>query len=324
MNSKIDRRTFVIRGAQVTTALAGFSLSPGLFISHAGADETKPDSSPADISVVTGTDYFQATIKAVEQLGGIEKFISSGDTVGLLPNTWCKKPGTYTNPEVVLAVAHLCFEAGAKQVYMMKNESKKYWRRSKESEKHQKLISRLKPDGSSHKSIKIPGAKVLKEANDLEGAFKHDKLINLPIIKNHSGPGMTGTLKNMMGLTSFRTNIKFHLGNNYVETIFKDFGNFFGDMNHFSQCVADLNLVRKVDLCVVDATQFITTNGPSGPGKMSRPNKIVAGTDRVAIDALCCGYLGLKADDIGMITKAQEHKVGKTNLEEMTISRTKI
>ena len=150
------------------------------------------------------------------------------------------------------------------------------------------------------------------------------KIINLPIIKNHTGVKMTGTLKNMMGLASYRTNLTFHLGPKYVQTLVRELGNFFSDMDHFSQCVADLNLVRKVDLCVVDATEFITTNGPTGPGKMSRPNQIVAGTDRVAIDALCCHYLGLDPSDIGMIQKAHQNKLGTIDLDSLVISRTSV
>jgi uncharacterized protein (DUF362 family) len=36
--------------------------------------------------------------------------------------------------------------------------------------------------------------------------------INIPIAKDHSGLGFTGTMKNMMGLTSTTTNMLFHHG----------------------------------------------------------------------------------------------------------------
>jgi len=272
--------------------------------------------------VVTGSDPYQSTLRAVEQLGGMGRFVSSGDRVGLLANTWCKKPGTYTRPEVVLAVAHLCYEAGAKQVYLLKNEGRKYWRRSRASAKHAGLIARLKPDDSDHDTVAIVGAKVVKKAEILEGALRYERLINLPIIKHHSGVHMSCTLKNMMGLASFSTNIRFHLGEHYVRNFIKELGEFYADLNHFAQSVADLNLVRPVDLCVVDATTFITTNGPSGPGKLSSPQRVVAGTDRVAIDTLCCGYLGRKATDIGMIAKAQAEGLGTMDLSSLRIART--
>jgi uncharacterized protein (DUF362 family) len=316
---RIDRRNFVIQSAKTAGVIAGASLMPGLIPRVLNAADAPPD-----ISVVTGTDYFKATIQAIEKLGGIGRFVSSGDTVGLLCNIFSKKPGTYTRPDVMLAVAHLCYEAGAKQVYGMKNEKEKYWRRSPVSANHKALIARIKPDDSDHKMVKIAGTKSLAKMNILEGTFKYDKLINIPIIKNHSGVSMTCNLKNMMGLTSFRTNIKFHLGEKYVQNLVKELGNFFYDMDWFSQCVADLNRVRKVDLCVVDATEFITTNGPSGPGEISRPNQIVAGTDPVAIDAFCAKYLNLNPADIGMIQKAEEAKIGRQSLDKLSILKTTI
>lgn len=319
MGNKIDRRTFVKQSGKAAAALAGISMMPGFLPDLVDADPTLPD-----ISVVSGTDYFKATIIAVENLGGMGRFVSKGDKVGLLSNIFAKKPGTYTRPDIMLAVAHMCYEAGAEQVYCMKNESARYWRRSKVSEAHSDLITRLKPDGSDHKKMQIPGGKTLKEASILEGTLSHDKLINIPIIKNHSGVHMTCTLKNMMGLSSFSTNVKFHLGPNYVQTLIKEFGDFFSDIDYFSQCVADLNRVRKVDLCVVDATEFITTNGPTGPGKLSRPNQIVAGTDRVALDAYCCSFLDLDPKDIGMIQKARQGNLGRTDLENLIITKTEI
>ncbi|UCE08536.1 MAG: DUF362 domain-containing protein, partial [bacterium] len=71
--------------------------------------------------------------------------------------------------------------------------------------------------------------------------------------------------------------------------------------------------------CIVDATELITTNGPFGPGELIKPQKIVAGTDRVAIDAYCCTLWDLEAKDIIMINKAKEHGIGEMNLKKVKI-----
>ena len=99
---KMSRREFVSTGSKAGALLAGHSLVPNLF----AFDNLQQDQQP-DISIVNGTDYFQATVTAVEQLGGIEKYVKRGDRVGLLGNTGYKNPGTYTRPEVLLAVAWL-------------------------------------------------------------------------------------------------------------------------------------------------------------------------------------------------------------------------
>jgi len=316
---KIDRRTFVVESAKAGSALAGISLLPGVLVPEAHAA-----GAPPDISVVTGEDTFQATIRAVQELGGMSRFVSKGDRVGLLANTWATKPGTFTRPEVVLAVAQLCFEAGAKQVVSLKDEDDDYWERTPLAKQHAKLITRLKPSDTDHVTTKIPGAKVLKEADVLKGALAFERLINLPIIKDHSGVRMTATLKNMMGLCPFSTNVKFHFGTRYVLGAISELGDFYNDIAHLSQCIADLNRVRTVDLCVVDATRFVTTNGPTGPGKLRKASQIVAGTDRVGVDAFCCSYLGLSPGEIGMIRMAHAHGLGQMDPAKLVVKQAKL
>jgi uncharacterized protein (DUF362 family) len=51
------------------------------------------------------------------------------------------------------------------------------------------------------------------------------------------------------------------------------------------------------NLCVVDATIVLGTNGPAGPGDLLKPQKIVAGTDPVAVDAYCVTLHSRKPQD---------------------------
>ncbi|MCP4752158.1 MAG: DUF362 domain-containing protein [Proteobacteria bacterium] len=307
---KMDRRRFIKTGA----ALGGLAVTLPL-----SAGETSPIRTVPDISTVRGEDFFEATVKAVEQLGGMERFISQGDKVGLLANSWYKKPGTYTRPDVVLAVAHLCLEAGAGEVHCMREESESYWSRSPHFEKHKKLVARLISDEKDHRLVEIPRGKILKEAKVLNGFLDYDKVINIPIVKNHGEIRMTCTLKNTMGVSAFSTNIRFHTGPNLISGAVKTLMDNYHNMEHLAQCIADLNLVRPFDLYVVDATEFITTNGPSGPGNMSNLHRVVAGTDRVAVDAFCSRYLGLDPTKEPMIIKAYENDLGEIDLGKLTI-----
>ena len=36
-----------------------------------------------------------------------------------------------------------------------------------------------------------------------------------------------------MGLSAFSTNIKFHLGHNYIQTFIRELGDFFSDLDHY-------------------------------------------------------------------------------------------
>ena len=90
------------------------------------------------------------------------------------------------------------------------------------------------------------------------------------------------------------------------------------------QCIADLNTVIKPDLCIVDSTEFIITNGPFGPGKLHKPQKVVAGTDRVALDSYCCTLWGLDPQDVFAIEMAAEHGLGEMNLKKATIKEIEV
>jgi len=95
--SEISRRNFLLK---TVTGGAGVIFSTHLSNGISFFSEN------TDISVVSGNDFFENTIKAVEQLGGIEKFAKQGSKVGLLVNftgQWTRV-GTYVNPEIVLAV----------------------------------------------------------------------------------------------------------------------------------------------------------------------------------------------------------------------------
>ena len=145
--------------------------------------------------------------------------------------------------------------------------------------------------------------------------FDYDVFIDLPITKDHAGNKFTGTLKNLMGLNSPQNNRTFHK---------KEWKTDIDAITHLDQCIADLNTVIFPDLCIVDATEFITTNGPFGPGELIKPQKVVAGTDRVAIDAYCSTLWGLKGTDIIHIGKAYEHKLGEINLGKVKIEELEI
>ena len=67
-------------------------------------------------------------------------------------------------------------------------------------------------------------------------------------------------MKNLMGLNFAEVNRTFHTG---------DFKTKPDDIDRLDQCIADLNLAVKPTLCVIDATEFITTNGPFGPGVLA-------------------------------------------------------
>ncbi len=97
------------------------------------------------------------------------------------------------------------------------------------------------------------------------------------------------------------------------------FSGAYSNVELLSQCIADVQLVRRPDLSVVDATEILTTNGPSGPGTISKPREIIAATDNVAADLYAIRHLHLDPEELLVFRCAREHGLGPTSLKEVHI-----
>jgi uncharacterized protein (DUF362 family) len=310
MSESITRRSFIKGTAALTvTSILGGSIDGWIHKTAFAATDI-------DIVAVQGTDYFQNTIKAVELLGGMGNFVAKQAKVGLLINSPWDNPGSYVRPDIVLAAIRMCREAGAKEIGVFKDLGSGYWKRSGLAEKFRTEIQGLASIGGDYKEVAIPRGRSLKKADVAKALLECDVFINIPIAKDHTGLGFTGTMKNMMGLTSTTTNMFFHHGSG-------KFG-WYDDVEFLAQCIADVNLVRKPDLCIFDGTEVLATNGPRGPGKIVKPQKVFAGVDRVALDVYGANLLGLKGDEIRTAQLAHEHGLGEINLARLRIKEVTI
>lgn len=309
----MDRRSFIKTSAAtgaaalVSTSIIGREVFAGI----SGKD--------TDIAVVTGTDYFKSTHKAVNSLGGMHGFMSLGAKVGLIINSGFDQKGAYVHPDISLATIHMCFAAGASEVVLLQAVADEYWtwgRRYEDNkgmfEKVSQVESNIFPAEFNDKDWKkldgIDGAVSLKEVEVIKELALVDTLINVFIAKHHAGTMYTGALKNSMGFSTRKSNVFFHLGSGERN-----------DPEFLAQCIADINLIRQPDLIIGDATEFITTNGPTGPGEMSKLDKVFAGTNMVAMDALGASYNDLEAEDIPTLIKAEEMGLGSYDLSEINI-----
>ena len=305
MFESISRRSF-IKGSAVLGAASILSGSVFGWMQKLAFAEGK-----VDIAAVKGADYFKNTIKAVELLGGMGKFVSKQAKVGLLINSPWDHPGSSVKPEITLAVIQMCRDAGAKEIGVFKNLGSAYWRRSALSEKFRDEVKSIQSLEGGYKEVSVPGGRALKKAEIAKGLLECDVFINIPIAKDHTGVRFTGTMKNMMGSTSRSTNRFFHSGSGAR--------GYYDDVEHLSQCIADVNLVRKPDLCIVDGTEVLRTNGPQGPGVLIKPQKVFAGVDRVAVDVYGANLLGLKGEEIRTTMMAHAHGLGEIHLTRLRI-----
>jgi len=310
MSKKITRRSFIKKSTAVgVSSVFGRTLIPNITF----------DNEAIDMAVVKGQNYFENTKKAVELLGGMEKFVPKNSKVALLPNPQSNNPGTFTKPEIVRAAIQMCKNAGAKEIACIGWLSERHWRNTGmkkvlDSEGVKLEITNHR-DESLFKPVLVPQGVALKEARIIKSFYNYDVFINMNITKEHSGNNFSGVMKNLMGINSPESDRTFHPR---TWTSNRD------DIEHLDQCIADLNTIIEPDLCIVDATEFVTTNGPNGPGRLLKPLKVIAGTDRVAIDTYCATLFGYNPEDIYVLKKAYEHGLGEMDLRKVKIKEFEI
>ena len=137
----------------------------------------------------------------------------------------------------------------------------------------------------------------------------------VPVAKHHNGTNYSGTLKGLMGVSSRDTNRYMHSPD----------GEYTYDKEEYlSGCIADLNLIRQADLSVIDATVCGINNGPRGPGDTSSPDRILAGTDPLALDVYAASLIGIEPSGILTFQKAKEHGLGNEDLNSLKVIKLEI
>ena len=213
---------------------------------------------------------------AIGLLGGIDNFVKSGDVVCIKPNlsfasnTDC---GATTSPEMVEQMIRLCLDAGASRIFVVDHTIQDPTLCVERSRIEEAIIDKKATlvtlqQERQYTEIDVPGGTQLSMIQVPKILRDTDVLINMPTAKSHSATGVSLGIKNLMGLIWDR---------GYLHRV------------NLHQAIAELATVIKPDLTVIDATRALTSGGPGGPGKTVTLNKVVAGTDPVAVDSYTVG-----------------------------------
>jgi uncharacterized protein (DUF362 family) len=258
------------------------------------------------MAVVSGGTPAALAAAALAALGGMQKFVSRGDVVVLKPNIgWDRVPqqAANTNPDLVKAVAQLCFEAGAKKVIVTDvscNDPRRCFMRSGIASAAESVgATVLLPEERKFRDYRLNG-ELLSVWPIYTPILEADKIINLPIVKHHNLSRVTMGMKNWYGILGGRRN---QLHQNI------DIG------------IADLATFVRPTLTILDAYRVLTANGPQGGNlnDVKLVKTVVAGTDPVAIDAYGATFLGLRAEQIPYINIGHERGLGNKNYSELQV-----
>jgi uncharacterized protein (DUF362 family) len=261
--------------------------------------ETLEDS--YDLGIAVGTDYEKATMEAIKLVGGIRKYVKPGDVVVVKPNIGFNSPPELkanTDPVIVRTVVHLCFQALASKVYVFDralNNPKLTYTTSG-------IADAAKSAGAKplyvnevtkklYPAVIIEGARFLKETTVNRYILESDVLINVPVAKSHSSAGLTIGMKNLMGITG-DVRSKWHW--------------------KLHEAISDINLGVRSHLTVVDATNIMYKNGPTGgsPNYLKRFDTVIASSNVVSADAAAAGLFGKIPGTINYLVLAQKKGVG--------------
>jgi uncharacterized protein (DUF362 family) len=262
------------------------------------ADPTLPK-----MVVAQGEDPRALVRRALEELGGMRRFIARGDVVVVKPNIgWDRTPeqAANTNPEIIAEAVRLCHDAGAARVVVTDvscNEPRRCFERSgiAEAARREGALVVL-PEQTRFREVDL-GGDVLKVWPVFEPFLAADKIINIPIAKHHSLTGATLGIKNWYGILGGQRQ-RLH--------------------QHIHESLVDLAEFMRPTLTIMDAYRVLLRGGPTGGNleDVVLKKTLVAGTDPVALDAYTAkAYWDLDYRTLRYLKLATERGLGTMHFE---------
>jgi len=320
IDKNVGRRQFLTRAGKAGISIAAAGTGSWLLYDSRGPsgkpvttdqlvtlpDFSVPTVSGQTMSIVQGSDRKQTVTKAIELLGGIERFVKEGETVAIKPNVAFASPpmlGATAQPELVAQVVTLCLKAGAAQVIVTDNPindpASCFTLSGVGKAASQAGAKVILPREYHFRHTTLEGGKLIKNWPLFFKPFENvDKLIGITPLKHHARAGASMTMKNFYGLLGGRRNI-FHQDINTI--------------------IAELAMMVKPTLVILDGTEVMITNGPTGGSvsDLKRANTLIASCDMVAADSFGCSLLDLKPADLPYLAKAQTAGAGTADFESL-------
>jgi uncharacterized protein (DUF362 family) len=268
---------------------------------------TATDPQLPQITVVQGGEPRALVQKALENLGGIRRFVSRQDVVVIKPNiAWDRTPdqAATTNPEVVAEMVRQCWQAGAKRVVVTDvscNEPRRCFLRSGiQAAARAEGAEVILPDPELFQEVDIGGV-VLKSWPIFKPFLEADKIFNLPIAKHHSLMGVTLGMKNWYGILGGERN-RLH--------------------QQIHQSLVDLANFMLPTATLMDCYRILLRNGPTGGNleDVDLKKTLVAGTDPVAIDAYVAkAYWNLDPEHLPYLQMAAARGLGTVDFAALAV-----
>jgi uncharacterized protein (DUF362 family) len=318
LSEPLNRREALIRilrlaGLSAGTAAAGYWLSRRSIqpTEHAVVAVMRRDHAVApnpafpELAVISGDSPRSLVQRALQELGGIQRFISRADVVIVKPNiAWDRTPeqAANTNPEVVAEMVRQCWSAGAKKVIVTDvscNDPRRCFQRSGIADAARAEGAEVPlPDPSKFKEVNL-GGDLLEDWPVFQPFLEADKIINLPIAKHHSLTNTTLGMKNWYGILGGQRH-RLH--------------------QRIHESLVDLADFVRPTLTMIDSYRVLIRNGPTGGNleDVLLKKTLVAGTDPVALDAYVAkAYWNLDPPALPYLKMAEQRGLGSLQFDKL-------
>ncbi|MBN2430428.1 MAG: DUF362 domain-containing protein [Acidobacteria bacterium] len=274
-------------------------------------DKRTTGTAVTDMVIVRNGEPEELVRQALQKLGGMQRFIARGDVVLLKPNIGFNRmpqQAANTNPDVVREIARQVLDAGARKVIVFDHtlyEARNCYNRSGIARAVQDLGVELEyAEERKFVDVDVNG-QFLKTWPFYREVLAADKVINIPVAKQHSLAQYSMGMKNMMGVIGGRRD-SLH--------------------QNMDMALPDISRFLRPTLTVLDAYRILLRNGPQGGSlnDVATVKTLAAGIDPVAVDAFGCSLFDVDPARIGYIRTGQEVSLGTMNwqglrLEEVSL-----
>ncbi|MHC5055460.1 MAG: DUF362 domain-containing protein [Planctomycetota bacterium] len=269
---------------------------------------------PAAVAIVGCASYDRSEVtdavgRAIELLGGPERFFPAAASVLVKPNLLSPRPrGTCvaTDPEVVRAVASAARGVtGAGAGAVSYGDSPGIGSASRVA-RAAGYVETMVGEGAAQiadlveftEPVAAPGLRFPKVEIAREVA-EAGAVVNVAKLKTHGQMGMTLALKNLFGCVVGTRKAAWHMRAGH-------------DREHFARMLVEVAAASRARLHIIDAVVGMEGNGP-GSGTPRPLGFILASDDAAALDSVACDVLGVPARAVPVIEAARRLGFGETD-----------
>ncbi len=265
------------------------------------------------VTLTRCSDYSEAKISdsirmQFELLGGLEKFVTPGDTVLLKPNFIAPRPrrcAAQTDPAVLIETAKLLKDFGAKPFI----GDSPAWGNLFSCIKALKLQEPLRKLSIPVKQLDKPKWCRIGVHNTEVGissiALDADVILNLAKLKTHQQLIATFAIKNMFGCVSGKRKALWHFAKGK-------------NPDDFCELLIEIFKFLNPVLTIIDAVTVMDGPGPIR-GRARPLGYLLGGTEPIALETICCKLVNIKLEDLPIIKTARKLQFGCSDPDKIKI-----